>query len=84
MTEDENVESLFSKFRKIVSKLKTLRMVYSNALQVSKLVRCLPKAWETKTIVLEERDLQKMTYDELYENVMAYEQNHINKYNKKW
>ncbi|XP_049405043.1 uncharacterized protein LOC125868438 [Solanum stenotomum] len=63
MAEDENVESKFSRFSKIVYELKSLGMVYSNALQVKKLVRSLPKAWETKAAILEDGDLQKMTYD---------------------
>lgn len=57
-------------------------MAYSNGLQVINLIRSLPKAWETKASVLEDKDLQKMTYDELWENLMAYEQYHINRYNK--
>ena len=44
MVEDENAEIMFSRFSKIVCKLKSLGMVYSNALQVRKLVRILPKA----------------------------------------
>ncbi|WMV47419.1 hypothetical protein MTR67_040820, partial [Solanum verrucosum] len=34
MAKDENVESMFSRFSKIFSELKSLVMVYSNALQV--------------------------------------------------
>ncbi|KAH0765629.1 hypothetical protein KY285_001500 [Solanum tuberosum] len=44
--------------------------------------RSLPKAWETKTAILEDGDLEKMTYDELRGNLMAYEQNHINIFHK--
>lgn len=57
-------------------------MVYSNSLQVSKLVQSLPKAWEIKASILEYEDLEKMTYDELPGNLMAYRQNYINNYNK--
>ena len=57
-------------------------MVYSNAIQVSKLVRSLPKAWKTKVNILEDGDQQNMTYDWLRRNLMAYEKNHINRYNK--
>ena len=56
-------------------------MVYSNALQVRKLVRSLHKAWKNNVVILEDGDLQKMTYDELRGNLMAYEQQHINRYN---
>ena len=46
----------------------SLRMVYSTALQVRELVKSLPKAWETKSPILADGDLQKMTYDELRGN----------------
>ena len=73
---------MFSRFSKIFCILQSFGMVYSNGLQVRKLVRSLPKAWETKVVILEDGDLQKITYDELQGNLMAYEQNHINRYNK--
>ena len=38
MAEDENVESMFLRFSKVVYELKLLEMVYSNALQVRKLI----------------------------------------------
>jgi len=82
MAENENVEDMFSRFNKIICELKSLGMVYSNGLQVRKLIRSLPKAWQTKVAILEDGDLQKMTYDELRGNLMAYEQIHINRYNK--
>ena len=56
--------------------------MYSNSIRVSKLVNCLHKDWETKVVILKLRDLQNMTYDELRGNLMAYEENHINTYNK--
>ena len=71
MAKDENVESMFSRFSKIVHELKTLGIVYSNALQVRKLVRSLHKAWKNNVVILEDGDLQKMTYDELRGNLMA-------------
>ena len=82
MVDDENVESMFSRFSKIVIELKSVGMVYSNSLRVSKLVNSLHNAWETKVFNLIDWDLQNMTYDELRGNLMAYEQNHINRYNK--
>ena len=44
MVDDENVESMFSRFSKIVIELKSVGMVYSNSLRVSKLVNNLHKA----------------------------------------
>lgn len=57
MTDDENFESMFSRLSKNVCELKLFTMVFSNSLQVSKLVRSLPKAWETKAAILEDGDL---------------------------
>lgn len=59
MEYDENVESMFSKFSKIVCEVKSLGMVYSNGLQVRILTSSLPKAWEHKTAILEDGDLEK-------------------------
>lgn len=57
-------------------------MVYPNGLQVRILLKRLPKAWETKATILEDRDLNKMMYDELRGNLMAYEQNHMKRHAK--
>ena len=59
MAEHENVESMFSSISKIVCEFKSFGMGYSNALQVRKLVRSFPKAWETKYVILEDGDPQK-------------------------
>jgi len=73
MAKDENVGNMFSRVSKIACELKSLGMIYSNGLQVRKLIRSLPKAWETKAAIFEDGNLEKMTYDELRENLMAYE-----------
>jgi len=57
-------------------------MIYSNGLQVRNLNKSLSKAWETKATILENGDLEKLTYDKLRGNLMAYEQNHINRYHR--
>lgn len=80
MADDEDVETIFSRFSKTVSELKSLGMVYANSLQVRKRIQSLPKAWETKVVILEDSDLQNITYDELRGNIMAYEHNHIQRY----
>ncbi|XP_060187573.1 uncharacterized protein LOC132616852 [Lycium barbarum] len=53
-----------------------------NSQQVRKLVRSLPKTWETKAIVLEDGNLDMFTYDELRGNLIAFEKNHIQRYQK--
>ncbi|KAF3670777.1 COP9 signalosome complex subunit 2 [Capsicum annuum] len=62
---NENIETMFAKFRKIICKLKSLGIIYPHRLQIQKLLRSLPKAWETKAAILEDGDLYNMTYDEL-------------------
>lgn len=54
-TDDKNVETMFSKFSKTVSELKTLGMVYSNALYVRKLIRRAPKAGKTNKLLIKFR-----------------------------
>ncbi|XP_060210332.1 uncharacterized protein LOC132637231 [Lycium barbarum] len=82
MKEDENIESMFTRFSKIIGELKSLGVTYTNSQQVRKLVRSLPKTWETKAIVLEDGNLDKFTYDELRGNLIAFEKNHIQRYQK--
>lgn len=57
MAEDENIEAMFLRFSKIVCELKSIGMVYSNGLQVIKLVRSLYKAWESKATIIEDGHL---------------------------
>lgn len=40
------------------------------------------EAWETKDVILEDGDMQNITYDVLQGNLIAYEQKHIYQYNK--
>ena len=63
MIDDGNVESMFSWFSKIIIELKSVGMVYTNSLRVSKLFNSLHKAWESKVVILKDWDVQNMTYD---------------------
>ncbi|XP_059291073.1 uncharacterized protein LOC132044597 [Lycium ferocissimum] len=82
MKDDENIESMFARFSKIIGELKSLGVTYTNSQQVRKLVRSLPKTWGKKAIVLEDENLDKFTYDELRGNLIAFEKNHIQRYQK--
>lgn len=57
-------------------------MIYQHILQVQKLVRRLQKVWETNFPILEDGDFQNITYGKLQVNLIAYERNYINRYNK--
>ncbi|XP_059315394.1 uncharacterized protein LOC132066004 [Lycium ferocissimum] len=82
MMHDENIESMFTRFSNIIGEIKSLGVTYTNSQQVRKLFRSLPKTWETKAIVLEDGNLDNFTYDELRGNLMAFEKNHIQRYQK--
>ncbi|XP_060170564.1 uncharacterized protein LOC132601497 [Lycium barbarum] len=68
MKDDENIESMFTRFSKIIGELKSLGVTYTNSQQVRKLVR--------------NGNLDKFTYDELRGNLIAFEKNHIERYQK--
>ncbi|KAF3635104.1 hypothetical protein FXO37_26154 [Capsicum annuum] len=82
LTERKVLESSLSPMTSKPAELKSMGMVYPNGLQVRILLKRLPKAWETKATILEDRDLNKMMYDELRGNLMAYEQNHMKRHAK--
>ncbi|XP_059314611.1 uncharacterized protein LOC132065303 [Lycium ferocissimum] len=50
MKDDEDIESMFARFSKIICELKSLGVVYSHSQQVRTLVRGLPKAWEPRLL----------------------------------
>lgn len=52
INDDEVVESMFYHFRKIIRKLKSLRMIYSNGLQLEKLLRRFFKHEKTRQTLL--------------------------------
>lgn len=58
-------------------------MIYSKCLQVKKILRSLPKAWDNKDAVIKDKDLHKITYDKWSDNIIAYVQNYSSRYTKK-
>lgn len=63
MEDKDNVQNFFSRFSKIICDMKSLRMIYSNRLQIKKLIESLSEARGNQDSILEDEDLQKMTYD---------------------
>ncbi|XP_075095516.1 uncharacterized protein LOC142173768 [Nicotiana tabacum] len=82
MKEGESIEEMFATFSKIISNLKAFGKPYSSGDQVRKLLRSLPTTWQTKVVTLESQDLNKLSYDELRGELIAFEKTHIKKANQ--
>ena len=74
MNSDESISSMFTRFTKIINSLKSLGKIYTNSELVRKILRCLPKNWETKvTAIIEAKDLSTLGLDELMGSLMTHE-----------
>ncbi|XP_070011322.1 uncharacterized protein [Nicotiana sylvestris] len=78
MKEGESFEEMFARFSKIISDQKAFGKPYTSGDQVRKILRSLPTTWQTKVVILESQDLNKLSYDELRE-VIAFEKTHLKK-----
>ncbi|XP_019252721.1 PREDICTED: uncharacterized protein LOC109231515 [Nicotiana attenuata] len=77
--EGESIEEMFVKFSKIVSDLKAFGRPYSSGDQVQKILRSLPTTWQTKVVALESQDPNKLSYDELRGDIIAFKKTHLKK-----
>ncbi|XP_075098859.1 uncharacterized protein LOC142175768 [Nicotiana tabacum] len=80
--EGESIEEMFARFSKIISDLKAFGKPYSSGDQVRKILRSLPTTWQTKVVTLESQDLNKLSYDELRGELIAFEKTHLKKTNQ--
>ena len=72
----ESIVEMFSRFLVIVNKLEALGKTYTKVEKVMKILRSLPKKWETKvTPIQEAKDLTKLSLEELIGSLMTYEIN---------
>ena len=66
MKDFESIIEMFSRFMVIVNELEALGKTYTEAEKVMKILRSLPKKWETKvTAIQEANDLTKLSLEEL-------------------
>ncbi|XP_075092174.1 uncharacterized protein LOC142172455 [Nicotiana tabacum] len=79
MKEGESVEETFSRFRKILGDLKSFGRPIKSGEQVRKILRSLPTIWQPKVIALECKNLDKMSYDELRDDLITFEKTHLDK-----
>nr|XP_009771363.1 PREDICTED: uncharacterized protein LOC104221912 [Nicotiana sylvestris] len=82
MKEGKSIEEMFSRFSKIISDLKYFGKPYSSGDQVRKILRSLPTTWKTKVVTLESHDLNKLSYDELRGELIAFKKTHLKKTNQ--
>nr|XP_016454540.1 PREDICTED: uncharacterized protein LOC107778756 [Nicotiana tabacum] len=75
----ESIEEMFVRFSKIISDLKAFGKPYSSGDQVRKILRSLPTTWQTKVVAFQSQDLNKLSYDELRGDLIAFEKTHIKK-----
>ncbi|WKA10986.1 hypothetical protein VitviT2T_028524 [Vitis vinifera] len=65
---------MFSRFLVIVNKLEALGKTFTEVEKVMKILRSLPRKWETKvTTIQEAKDLTKLSLEELIGSLMTYE-----------
>ncbi|XP_070050341.1 uncharacterized protein [Nicotiana tomentosiformis] len=75
----ESVEEMFSRFSKILGDLKSLGRPIKSGEQVRKILRSLPIIWQPKVIALECQDLNKISYDELIGDLIAFDTTHLDR-----
>nr|XP_016466453.1 PREDICTED: uncharacterized protein LOC107789191 [Nicotiana tabacum] len=73
---------MFARFSKIISDLKASGKPYTSGDQVNKILRSMPTSWQTKVVTLESQDLNKLSYDEMRGELIAFERTHLKKINQ--
>ncbi|XP_070040165.1 uncharacterized protein [Nicotiana tomentosiformis] len=79
MKDGESVEEMFSRFSKILGDLKSFGRPIWSGEQVRKILKSLPTIWQPKVIALECQDLDKMSYNELRGDLIAFEKTHLDR-----
>ncbi|GAV84629.1 UBN2 domain-containing protein, partial [Cephalotus follicularis] len=68
MIENENISSMYASFNEIINTLKDLGKVYTNHELVSKILRCLPKSWEPKKILMNKKNFSNKPFKKFHTN----------------
>ncbi|XP_070034373.1 uncharacterized protein [Nicotiana tomentosiformis] len=79
MKDGESVEEMFSQFSKIIGDLKSFGKPIRSREHVRKLLRSLSTIWQPKIITLECQDPDKMSYDELRGDLIAFKKTHLDR-----
>ncbi|XP_057993113.1 uncharacterized protein LOC110636475 [Hevea brasiliensis] len=74
MKPGETISEMSSRFTDLVNVLKALEKEFTEEELVKKVLRSLPKSWETKvTMIFDTKDFSKFTYDQLIGSLIAHE-----------
>lgn len=74
MKEDENIETMFSRFQVLVSRLQVLNKSYTTSDHVKKILRSLPMRYIPKvTDIQEAKDLNNINLESLSSNIQMHE-----------
>nr|XP_009626695.1 titin homolog [Nicotiana tomentosiformis] len=74
MKDDESIQDMHTRFTYIINELHSLGEIISRNKLVRKILSVLPSSWESKVnAIIEAKDLQKLTIDELVGNLKTYE-----------
>ncbi|KAL4389994.1 hypothetical protein AHAS_Ahas03G0100700 [Arachis hypogaea] len=82
--ENESINALFERFSIIINNLDAMGKYFFEVELVKKILKNFTKHWKTmNTAISEANDLNKISYDELKEKLLAYESTHFSNDNKK-
>ncbi|KAK2409948.1 gag-protease polyprotein [Trifolium repens] len=74
MKDDENIESMYSRFKILVAGLQVLKRSYTTSDHVRKILRSLSSRWRPKvTAIQEAEDLDTLGLEELISSLMSHE-----------
>jgi hypothetical protein len=74
MKEDENIETMFSRFQTLVSGLQVLKKSYTVPDHVKKILRSLPPKWRPKVTTFQEsKNLDDVTLEDLISSLKSHE-----------
>ncbi|XP_057990597.1 uncharacterized protein LOC131172979 [Hevea brasiliensis] len=74
MKPGETISEMSIRFTDLVNVLKALEKEFTEEELVNKVLRSLPKSWETKvTVIFDTKDFSKFTYDELIGSLITHE-----------
>ncbi|XP_077232456.1 uncharacterized protein LOC143869783 [Tasmannia lanceolata] len=74
MEPNETITDMYTRFTNITNGLKVLEKQFSNKELVSKILRSLPKSWESRTAaIIEAKDLNRLSSEELIGSLTTHE-----------
>lgn len=78
MKEDEDIETMFSRFQVLVSRLQVPNKSYTTSDHVKKILRSIPAKYKSKvTAIKKAKDLNKIILESLIRNLQSHGMKHI-------